>query len=71
MSLPKHIEAGTPICVQELNPKVKASMSYTRFEKYKLATTFKQMLDLGARRCVSGYIDKCKFNYFFFLTRSL
>jgi hypothetical protein len=58
-SLPKHIAAGTPIRVQDLNPKAKASMSYARFDKYKSATTFKEMLDLGARRCSPGDNHRC------------
>jgi hypothetical protein len=49
-AIPKHVEALTAITLWQDNPKTKNTMSFDRYEKYKAATTFKEMLDLGAKR---------------------
>ena len=45
-----HLEANTKISLWQENPKGKGSMSYSRYEKYKAATTFQEMLDLSAKK---------------------
>ncbi len=51
-----HLKAGTRIKLQGENPKTKNTLSYSRYEKYKTATSFQDMFDRGARwYAVSDY----------------
>ena len=49
-AMPLHAAANTGIILWQENPKAKGTMSHTRYEKYKVACTFQEMLDLGAKR---------------------
>lgn len=44
-----HLKAGSEILLRQDNPKVASSMSHARYEAYKVATTFGEMLALGAK----------------------
>jgi hypothetical protein len=49
-AVPLHCESQTPITLWVDNPKTKNTMSFTRYERYKAAKTFQEMLELGARK---------------------
>ena len=43
-ALPKHVEANTEITLWDKNPKAKNTMSHRRYDIYKAAKTFKEVI---------------------------
>ena len=58
------INIDAPCSVEQRNPKLPGSRVHALYERYRSATTIKEMLRLGARRAAGGFWQEDRFKLF-------